>query len=121
MPAPARLRPPAEALASADAAIVGRLLGVAPRGATQADYRYEVLRVYRGRGEIEPGETLTVLQPARLGRLRAAQPDRPSLRPLPARRRRDRWASGLCGVVSPRRLWSAAQQAGGGSGQHRGS
>ena len=46
--------PPSEALTSADAAIVGRLLGVAPGGPTQATYRYEVLRVYRGRGQISP-------------------------------------------------------------------
>jgi hypothetical protein len=100
--------PPAESLARSDAAIVGRLLGVVPHGPDRARYRYKVLRVYRGRDKIKPGSTLTVLS----SRSSAACA-------LPARAGRNyglfllgdggRWASGLCGVLSPRRLWMAAR------------
>jgi hypothetical protein len=101
--------PPAEALAGSDAAIVGRLLGVTPHGATQARYRYEVLRVYRGRGPIERGAELTVLSPR--GSAACALPDRVGRRyGLFLLGDRGRWASGLCGVISPRRLWSAARR-----------
>jgi hypothetical protein len=102
---------PSESLTAADAAIVGRLLGVRPHGATQARYRYRVVRVYRGRGEIERGAVLTVLSPRG-----------PAACALPSRDGRNyglfllgegrRWASGLCGVISPRRLWAAAQKPG---------
>lgn len=100
--------PPREALADADAAIVGRLLGVEARGPVRAAYRYRVLRVYRGRDSIRAGTVMTVLS----GRGSAACA-------LPTRTDRNyglfllgeggRWASGLCGVISPRRLWAAAQ------------
>lgn len=102
---------PAESLARSDAAIVGRLIGVEPHGATRARYRYEVLRVYRGGEKIKPGSTLTVLSS------RSS-----SACALPTRVGHDyglfllgdsgRWASGLCGVLSPRRLWAAAQHPG---------
>ena len=100
---------PAEALARADAAIVGELLGVQPRSPSQAAYRYRVLRVYRGRKRIEIGSVLTVLSPR--GSASCGLPTRLSkhygLFLLGAD---GRWASGLCGVISPRRLWSAARQ-----------
>jgi hypothetical protein len=104
---------PAESLAGADAAIVARLLSVAPHGATQAEYRYEVLHVYRGRDAIAPGATVKVLSPR--GSAACALPDRVEhnyglflLGDGP------RWVGGLCGVVSPRRLWAAARKPGGG-------
>lgn len=99
--------PPREALAQADAAIVGHLLKVEARGPARAAYRYRVLRVYRGHDSIRTGSVMTVLS----GRSSAACA-------LPTRTGRDyglfllggggRWASGLCGVISPRRLWAAA-------------
>lgn len=99
---------PAESLARSDAAIVGRLLVVEPHGPTRARYRYKVMRVYRGRDKIKLGSTLTVLS----SRSSAACA-------LPTRVDRNyglfllgddgRWASGLCGVLSPRRLWVAAR------------
>lgn len=99
---------PAESLARADAAVVGRLLGVESHGAEQARYRYRVLRVYRGHDRIERGETVTVLSPR--GPAACALPDRLGRRyGLFLLGDGRRWASGLCGVVSPRRLWSAAQ------------
>ncbi len=100
--------PPREALAGADAAIVGRLLKAEGRGPSRAAYRYRVVRVYRGNDSIGVGSVLTVLS----GRSSAACA-------LPTRTDRNyglfllgdggRWSSGLCGVISPRRLWAAAQ------------
>jgi hypothetical protein len=104
---------PSKALSSSDAAIVGRLLGVTTHGATQAKYRYQVLRVYRGRGPIERGAKLTVLSPR--GSAACALPDRVGRSyGLFLLSDRGRWASGLCGVISPRRLWSAARKPGSG-------
>jgi len=100
---------PSESLAGSDAALAGRLLSVAPHGAARAVYRYEVLHVYRGRGEIEPGSTLMVTSPR--GSAACALPDGVGhsygLFLLSGGRR---WAGGLCGVVSPRRLWAAARK-----------
>jgi hypothetical protein len=103
--------PPKEALAQADAAIVGRLLTVEARGPARAAYRYRVVRVYRGGDAIQRGSVATVLS----GRGSAACA-------LPTRVDRNyglfligqagRWASGLCGVISPRRLWAAARDPG---------
>jgi hypothetical protein len=99
---------PAEALREADAAIVGRLVGVEPRGRFRADYRYEVRRVYRGES-LEPGQMLTV----RSGRRAAACA-------LPRRldhryglflvEERGLWLGGICAVIEPRRLWHAAHR-----------
>lgn len=99
---------PGEALRQADAAVVGRLVAVQPRGRFHADYRYEVSRVYRGARSIERGQMLTV---------RSAR--RASACALPRRfdhryglflvRDRDRWFGGICGVIEPRRLRHAAQ------------
>lgn len=99
---------PAEALEQSDAAIVARLVKVMPHGRLHADYRYEVLQVYRGRETIEQGQMLSV----RSGRRAAACA-------LPRRldhvyglflaRRQSKWLGGICGVVGPRRLRHAAQ------------
>jgi hypothetical protein len=109
---------PSESLARSDAAVAARLRSVTPRGASKAEYRYEVLHVYRGRGEIEPGSSLTVLSPR--GSAACALPDRLGhnfgLFLLSDGRH---WASGLCGVISPRRLWAAARKPG--DGQATGS
>lgn len=103
---------PRQSLADSDAAVTGRLLSIAPRGAGQAAYRYRVLRVYRGRKRIEVGSVLTVLSPR--GSAACGLPERTGhsfgLFLLGDGRR---WASGLCGVISPRRLWSAAGRPGG--------
>lgn len=112
--------PPSQSLARSDAAIAGRLIGVEPHGPSRASYRYRVLHVYRGRDEIERGSILTVLS----GRSSAACA-------LPTRvgrnyglfllGERGRWASGLCGVISPRRLRAAAQRPGAAAGSRAGS
>lgn len=98
---------PAEALEESDAAIVGRLVEVEPRGRLHADYRYEVRQVYRGEG-IEPGEMLTV----RSGRRAAAcaLPRRLNHRyGLFLASRDGNWFGSICGVLEPRRLRHAAQ------------
>jgi hypothetical protein len=104
---------PAESLARADAAVAARLLSVEPRGPTRAEYRYEVLHVYRGHDSIQAGATLKVMSPR--GSAGCALPDGVGhsygLFLLGDGRR---WAGGLCGVVSPRRLWAAARKPGGG-------
>ncbi|HWM53829.1 MAG TPA: hypothetical protein VNO20_00330 [Solirubrobacterales bacterium] len=99
---------PGEALRESDAAVVGRLVDVVPRGQLQADYRYEVQRVYRGAKAIEAGGMLAV---------RSAQSGAACGLPGRAGRRYGlfltrfggRWRAGLCSVVTPRRLWLAAQ------------
>ncbi len=99
---------PAESLQESDAAIVGRLVKVEPRGRFRADYRYEVRRVYRGEG-IEPGQMLTV----RSGRRAAAcaLPRRLDHRyGLFLAEANGHWLGGICGVIEPRGLWHAAQQ-----------
>ena len=101
---------PADSLQESDAAIVGRLVRIVPRGKLRADYRYEVLHVYRDRGSIEPGQMLTV---------RSAR--RSAACALPRRvdrsyglfllRRYGHWSGGICGVIAPRRLRHAARRA----------
>jgi hypothetical protein len=102
---------PSESLAGSDAAVSGRLLSVKPHGATRAEYRYEVLHVYRGREQIERGSKLSVTSPR--GSASCALPSRIGhhygLFLLGDGRH---WAGGLCGVVSPRRLWAAARKPG---------
>jgi hypothetical protein len=103
---------PAESLARADAAVTGRLLSVKPHGAARAEYRYEVLHVYRGRKEIDRSSTLKVTSPR--GSASCALPIRIGRRyGLFLIGDGRRWAGGRCGVVSPRRLWEAARKSGG--------
>ena len=103
---------PAASLAESDAALVGELLGARPRGPGQAAYRYRVLRVYRGAKRIEPGSVLTVLSPR--GSASCALPKRLGRRyGLFLLGGGGRGASGLCGVISPRRLRAAAGASGG--------
>ncbi len=44
----------------ADAAIAGRLLKVVPQNRQRALYRYQVQRVYKSGGGIEPGSVISV-------------------------------------------------------------
>ncbi len=103
---------PVESLRGSDAALVGRLVKVIPHGSLRAVYRYRVGHVYKGSGEIDAGRVLNV---------RSAR--RSAACALPRRTGRNyglflthahgRWFGGICGVVSPRRLWSAATSQGG--------
>jgi hypothetical protein len=104
---------PARSLAESDAALIGRLLSVVPHGLTRAEYRYEVLHVYRGPNGLRPGATVKVTSPR--GSASCALPEAVGrhygLFLLGDGRR---WASGLCGVISPQRLRSAARKPGAG-------
>jgi hypothetical protein len=102
---------PARSLAESDAALTGRLLSVVPHGLTRAEYRYEVLHVYRGPDGLRPGSIVEVRSPR--GSASCALPEAVGrnygLFLLGDGRR---WASGLCGVISPRRLHLAAGKRG---------
>lgn len=100
---------PAESLRQSDAAIVGRLIEVAPRGRFRADYRYAVQRVYRGRKAIERGEMLNVRSARRAAS--CALPRRLGHRyGLFLTRLDGRWTSGICGVIEPAKLAEAASR-----------
>lgn len=100
---------PGEAMRESDGAIVGRLVEIVPRGALQADYRYEVVRVYRGKRMIERGQMLSVRSARRAAA--CALPRRMERRyGLFLTRADGRWRAGICSVISPRRLWTAAQR-----------
>ena len=51
---------PSEAMQRADAAIIGKLVKVVPRGRLKADYRYLVQHVYKGGAGIRRGGLLSV-------------------------------------------------------------
>jgi hypothetical protein len=103
---------PAESLARSDAAIVGRLVEVEPRGPGRAAFRYEVLRVFRGRGAIERDSELRIL--GSRGSAACGLPENVGNRiGLFLYADRGRWTASLCGVISPRRLRIAAQRGGG--------
>jgi hypothetical protein len=97
----------AEAMRQADAAIVGRLVKVVPRGELRADFRYRVRRVYKEGPGIAPGRVISV---------RSAMDSAACGLPRQAGRRyglllvRDegRWIGGLCGVRRPGALASTA-------------
>ena len=100
--------PPAEALRESDAAVVGRLVEIVPRGALQADYRYEVQRVYRGAKAIE-ADRMLVVRSARSGAA-CGLPRRIDRRyGLFLARLGGRWRAGICSVIAPRRLWLAVR------------
>jgi hypothetical protein len=81
---------------------------VVPVGQLRADYRYEVQRVYRGGRMIERGQMLSVRSARRAAG--CALPRRMGHRyGLFLVRDGNRWWSGMCGVIAPRRLWFAAQ------------
>jgi hypothetical protein len=102
---------PGQALERADAAIVGTLTNVIPRGPQWADYRYRVERVYRGRGEIGRGATISVRSARRAAA--CALPRRLDHRyGLFLIRHRGRWTAGACSTIAPRRLRLAARRRG---------
>jgi hypothetical protein len=98
---------PRESLREANAAIVADLVQVAPRGPLRADYRYEVVRVYRGADAIEPGRLISVRSARRAAA--CALPRRVDRRyGLFLTRSEGHWRAGICSVISPRRLGGAA-------------
>jgi hypothetical protein len=90
----------------ADAAIVGKLVEVVPRGRLSADFRYRVQHVYKRGWGIRRGRVISV----RSARHSTAcgLPRRTGHRfGLLLLRGEGRWSSGLCGVVRPRQLAAA--------------
>jgi hypothetical protein len=98
---------PKEALRQADAAIVGRLVEVIPRGDLRADYRYRVQHVYKPGQGIRRGVTISV---------RSATSSAACGLPAQTERRygvllsraEGRWTSGLCGLLSPELMRQAS-------------
>ena len=104
----------------ADAAIVASLVKVVPRNRVWADYRYRVLRVYRGGEEVARGETISVRSSRRAAA--CALPRRVEHRyGLFLVRHEGHWTAGACSVIAPHRLWLAAKRGRGGRGVARGS
>jgi hypothetical protein len=100
-------RTPRQALREADAAFVGRLVGVVSASGYSATYNYLVRRVYkRGQG-IRAGGTVSVrsgLNGASCG----FPTDKGHWYGLFLYRSENRWTGGLCGLVAPRQLSAAA-------------
>lgn len=99
---------PAESLREADAAVTARLVAVLPHGPSQALYRYEVRRVYKGAEKLEAGRMLDVHSsrrsaacalPRRIGRVYG----------IFLLSRHSRWFGSICRVVSPKRMRRVAQ------------
>jgi len=116
---------PGDAMRQADAAIVGRLVKVVPRSRSQADYRYRVQRVYKRAPGIRRGRTISVHSasestacglPGQTGRRYGLLLNAPPVvHPGDAKRGAGQgrpWLGGLCGVVAPRKLRSAARHSG---------
>ncbi len=99
---------PAASMAEADAAIVGRLIRVVPRGDSFAVYRYRVKRVYRGGGTIKRGKVVSV-RSTRSAAACALPSRTKQVYGLFLTREKGSWSSGICGVVSPRDLWAASR------------
>jgi hypothetical protein len=109
------------ALRQADAAFVGRLLKVVPRGRSQADFRYSVQRVYKAGGRLRRGGLIVVRSaragsacglPSGIGRRYGLLLDARHVPPVmggrgDARGAR-RWSGGLCGVLAPKVLQAVA-------------
>lgn len=113
---------PGKAMRQADAAIVGRLVEVVPRGRYRADYRYRVRRVYKHAPGIRRGRVISVRSatqsaacglPSQIGRRYGLLLNAPPVvHPRDAKRGAGQgrpWLGGLCGVVAPRKLRSAAR------------
>jgi hypothetical protein len=100
---------PGEALKRSDAAIVGKLVKVLPRGDLKADFRYRVRSVYKGGRAIDLGRVISVrasTQSAACGLPREAGREYGLL----LRQGEGRWWGGLCGLIDPRQLRSAARK-----------
>ncbi len=100
-------RTPREALREADAAIVGRLVGVVQANSYSAEYHYLVRRIYKGGKGVRAGETVTVRSGVD-GASCGFPVDEERWYGLFLYRSGNRWTGGLCGIVAPRQLSAAA-------------
>jgi hypothetical protein len=94
---------PKRAMQRADAAIVGKLIEVVPRGRVKADYRYLVQHVYKGAAGIRRGSLLSV-RSARQSSACGLPHGKHRRYGLLLARDGPHWTSGLCGVFRPRLL-----------------
>jgi len=91
---------PEDSLRQADAAIVGKLIEVIPRGELRADYRYRVQHVYKSGRGIRRGATISVRSAT--DSAACGLPEETDRRyGVLLSRAEGRWTSGLCGVLSP--------------------
>jgi hypothetical protein len=97
---------PRKALRQADAALVAELLDVRPRGATVADYLYEVRRVYKTGRRI--GVRISVRSAAH-GATCGLPPRVGGRYGLLLHWAGGRWRGGLCGLMAPEDLRAAAR------------
>jgi hypothetical protein len=101
-------QPPAESLREADGAVVGRLVEVLPHGPLNAVFRYEVRHVYKGADSIDVGQMLDVRGARRTAACGLPRRTERSYG-LFLSRRGGHWFGGICGVIAPQRLRTAAQ------------
>ena len=97
-----------EYLERSDAAVIGRLVGVTPRGSQAATYKYRVRLVVKASPSIHPGQLLSVQSVQD-----SATCGLPSIRRrsygLFLDRFRGRWTSNLCNVISPDEMRGAGR------------
>ena len=96
---------PGEAMRGADAAIVGKLVKVVPRGRVKADFRYRVQRVYKRARGVRRGRTISV-RSARQSAACGLPHGVGDSYGLMLTRDGRRWTSGLCAVFRPARFGS---------------
>jgi hypothetical protein len=98
---------PEAAMRNADAAIIGRLVEVMPRGDLRADFRYRVQQVYKSGRGLTRGAVIVVR--SNLQGVACGLPTSEGRRyGLFLDRSEGGWAGSLCAVVEPQRLSSAA-------------
>lgn len=97
-----------ELLPGSDAAVVGRLVAVTPRGEAAADYKYRVGLVVKGSRRIHRGQLLTV-RSARDEAACGLPPDLGRSYGLFLDRAAGRWSSSRCEVVSPEEMREAGR------------
>ena len=117
-PADARARSAHEQMRSADAAFVGRLMSVRPsRTLGEANFRYRIRAVYKGKRRLRRGQIVTV-RSARQAPT-CGLPDEVGRRYgllLYRRKGSPRWRSGRCSLMSARDMRLGLSYKGGGAG-----
>ncbi len=108
--------PPAEKLRAADAAIVARLVEVVPRSTYEAEFRYEVVRRYKGGRAVAPGTTVAVMS-APFGAACGLPQQTGRHYGLLLARSGGRWRGNSCATAEPRELAVAARRSRDGGGR----
>lgn len=108
---------PKEAKRQADAVVVARLVEVVPLTEFQSEFRYEVVRTYKGGSAMQPGGPISVLS-ASMGSACGLPTELERHYGLFLSRAPDGWHGSSCAAMGPRKL--AAAMRGRGS-ERRGS